>query len=359
MFSIELLAADYGEALLVSWGDRTRPHRLLVDAGTPGTGDRVVARLRELSEPIDLLIVTHVDCDHIGGILPLLDDPQLPARIHAVWFNGFRQLELASDMEGILDGERLSKRLTELEISWNPGWTPAVSPTQGGPVVRRHGQPPPVVRLGGQAKLTVLSPLAQNLTALLPEWRTTIKKAGLVEGEAPQHDKPEPALDMLGGSLEDLASLPSKRDNSTANGSSIAVLFEYRGRRLLLGADAFPDVLAEGIRELAPTGQPFRVDACKVPHHGSAYNVSRDLVAALDCPVWLFSTSGNRFHHPHSQSLARVIVGAPAGRRPVLVGNYASTEWTRFASDYPPSDHSYDLQLPVASKSGAVWTLIA
>jgi hypothetical protein len=359
MLKIELLAADYGDALLVSWGSRTRPHHLLVDGGTPGSADAVAARVRELAEPIDLLIVTHVDCDHIGGILPLLDEPELAARIQAVWFNGFRQLELASDMEGVLDGERLSTRLTELAIPWNPGWAPAVSATEGGPVVRRHGEPPPVVRLGGRARLTVLSPTPQTLTALLPEWRTAIDKAGLVKGRSPRPDRPEEPHDMLGGSLEDLASLPHEPDRSTTNGSGIAVLFEYSRRRLVLGADAFPAVLAEGLRELAPAGGPLTVDVCKLPHHGSAGNVSPDLVAALDCPVWLLSTSGHRYHHPHPQSLARVIVAAPDGREPVLVGNYASEEWAAFTDDYPPARNGYELHLPAASAPGAVWTVMA
>ena len=44
---------------------------------------------------------------------------------------------------------------------------------------------------------------------------------------------------MDAGSIRDLADKAYEEDTKKPNGSSIALLFEYRGRRVLFGADAF------------------------------------------------------------------------------------------------------------------------
>ena len=43
--------------------------------------------------------------------------------------------------------------------------------------------------------------------------------------------------------------------------------------------------------------QILKVDAVKVAHHGSAGNVSDDLLAMIDSPRFLVSTNGSRFRH--------------------------------------------------------------
>ena len=352
MLTLEVLPARQGDALLVSWGPAKRPFRLLIDAGTSDTAARVTARLREFDEPIELLIVTHIDTDHIGGVLPLLKQPDIAARVKAVWFNGYQQLERATDLLGALHGERLSKRIQQLGIPWNAGWDPAVSDTIGGPVVRRPDRPTPVIKLPGRATLTVVSPSPTELVDLIPEWEKTVRKAGLVPGAKPEPEPESAVPDMLGGSLDDLAALPSKTDPSKPNATSIGVIFAHGRKRLLLCGDGLGNVLTEGIKSLGPT--PLRVDVCKLPHHGSRGNVSNELVAALDCREWIFSSSGEQFHHPHPEAFARVVVGTK-DRPAVLIGNYASPEWTRLLADFPPEEHGFSSVLPPAGAPGITW----
>ncbi len=62
----------------------------------------------------------------------------------------------------------------------------------------------------------------------------------------------------------------------------------------------------------------------KLPHHGSARNVSAELVDAVETPLWVNSSDGTRFRHPDAIALARVLVH---GRRaePLLAFNVPST----------------------------------
>jgi hypothetical protein len=95
---------------------------------------------------------------------------------------------------------------------------------------------------------------------------------------------------------------------------------------VLLGADAHATVLAPAIdRLLADRGEErLALDAFKVSHHGSKANVSCDLLAKLRCSRFLFSTNGDRTHHPNQEAVARVVVKAE--RPSTLYFNYESDE---------------------------------
>src|SRR3954451_4383411 len=91
---LELLPARHGDALLVTWGPPHGRHRLLVDGGPASAYPDVRERLRE-SVPdagIDLLVLTHIDADHIEGTLMLANDAALNLDIGEFWFNGPAQV---------------------------------------------------------------------------------------------------------------------------------------------------------------------------------------------------------------------------------------------------------------------------
>jgi hypothetical protein len=62
------------------------------------------------------------------------------------------------------------------------------------------------------------------------------------------------------------------------------------------------------------------LDAYKISHHGSRGNNSSDLLRLVRCRNYLFSTSGSRFHHPHDECVARVLV--EGGKELCIYSNY-------------------------------------
>lgn len=344
MLRLELLPAAYGDASLISYGPGAQAlHHLLIDAGPASTVPSLIARLDRLGAEgghIDLFVVTHIDNDHLGGALTLLRTSRIAEIIDAVWFNGYAHLARSDGLLGPVQGEQLTQQIVELGLPWNATWPRKVSSERGigGPVVVSR---PTKKRLLGGATALVLSPTAAKLRALLPVWERVVTEAGLRQGHPAQEPPEVLAPGLLGGSLSDLAAVRTTTDKAEANGSSIAFVFEYQGRRVLMGADAHPDALTSALGQLDE--RPYRVDACKLPHHGSRYNVSRDLVEALDCPLWLVSSNGARFRHPDDEALARVVRhGTRASRRPVIGWNYNSDRFAAFTAAFPPTRSGYE-----------------
>lgn len=318
MLKIELLPAAHGDALLIEYGDEKSPHRVLIDGGTPGSYARVDARLAQIGAQVDLdlLVVTHVDEDHIGGTLAQLQ--KNPGRLNPadVWFNGYRHLA-PPDRLGAVQGETLSTAIQDLGWTWNGAWN-------GGSVVVPDSGDLPTVTLPGGAVITLLSPTWKKLGKLVATWEKECAKVGMTPGQsaAPSDvlGRRPPPSDI---DVPALLSVKFKSESSAANGSSIAFLLEYDGKRVLLGADAHSDVLVSSLRRLSK--DPLAIDAFKVNHHASQGNVSPALLDALQCSRYLISSDGSTYGHPDPEAIARIV--ATPGKKSLLF-NYDS-EYTR------------------------------
>jgi hypothetical protein len=206
-------------------------------------------------------------------------------------------------------------------------------------------------------RLTLLSPYQEQLDALRPAWDAACRKAEIVPGVATADDRSrldeddagQESDDLLGDpDPEQLAARPYKADRARPNGSSIALLAEYGGRRALLTGDAFAEVLLASLARLpGNSGGRLAVDACKLSHHGSRGNTSSELVRALKCRDWLVSSNGKQFRHPDGEAIARVLRDGGGDVR--LHFNYRSEfneMWSstalqrryRYVASYPTSD---------------------
>jgi hypothetical protein len=169
-------------------------------------------------------------------------------------------------------------------------------------------------------KLTLLSPTLEKLQKLKPQWDKVVRRAGLVPGAAYAGARAVLKSGFLGDDVNVLAESPFKQDRAAANGSSIAFVAEYDGIRALFGADAHPSVLVSSLKR-APLNGSCRLDAFKLPHHGSRNNVSSPMLDAFPAEHYLISTNGNVFQHPDEEAVARVVVGG-SGARKKLCFNY-------------------------------------
>jgi hypothetical protein len=325
---LTFLDARQGDAIWVRWGEG---RQLLVDMGTSGTGRALADRFRALPEDqraFELLVVTHVDTDHIGGVLTGLVDPAepVPVTFADVWFNGWDHLNglVAADERSAL--EPMGGVQGELLTTWlrDHAWNDAF----GRAAAIRSETMLPRVELPDGLTVTVLAPVQQRLTELVPEWQLAVAAAlekGTLTDVSPGLEPMGPSTAPILESALDLALLsedPFKVDHSLANAASIAVVLEHDGKRALLTGDATASELLGGLA-LFGAGDRVPLDLVKLPHHGSRNNVSRALVQAVDCPLWVFSSDGTTFRHPDAVAVSRVV--RDSGSEPHLVFNVPST----------------------------------
>jgi len=120
-----------------------------------------------------------------------------------------------------------------------------------------------------------------------------------------------------------LAKTPFKSDTSLKNGSSIAFLAEYDGKKMLFTGDAYAGILLDSIKKYLPGCEPLYLDLFKIPHHGSTSNISKKLLERIRCSTYLISASGAYHAHPDEIAIARLI--KYGGHKPDLYFNYLST----------------------------------
>lgn len=378
MFRITMLPAAQGDCLWVEYGSATKPKRILIDGGVHASEmvlrDRI-ERLDPADRVFELAVITHIDLDHIAGMLKLLEDPPDGLVIKDFWFNGFDHLPTSPTDTSTL-GARMAEELmewlrrqTRTIKAWN-GRFDGRAVSVGAPELPASAADLPSFDLEGM-RLTVLAPLGKRLARLRSTWADEIERLDLTPGRAGAdligHPEDEVEDDSVLGDvrlesardLEKLAAGPFSEDASRANGSSIVLLAEHANKRCLFTGDAFAANVLAAVQLLTRDegGEPLNVDAWKIAHHGGEKNTSPDLIAAIGTRNYLLSTSGSRYQHPKAETLSRIVTNRPDGETARLVFNYRSTQTERWADpgkfapryDYEPlfpvvaGTHSIDL----------------
>ena len=334
----EFLPAFQGDCFLIHAGTTAKPALILVDGGPGGTYNKFLKpRLMQIREErglddaaplvIDLVIVSHVDDDHINGILELFRDIRNakmnrdppPFQVNGLWHNSFDEIignnevkaatmqfgtasiaplmdDLASDeqfdtgliLQSIAQGNELRDlaKSDELQIPINDGF--------GGLIKCQPGKK--TTRKVGGVTFTVIGPRTPELAALQKvhdKWLKERKKAG----------KP----------ITPGAMLQAITDDSVANLSSIVLLADDGKRKALLTGDAGLDFILTGLEDigLIPKGGALDVDLFKLPHHGSDRNVDVPTLRRVHAKQHLFTGNG-LFGNPERHTVEMLRDAQPA-----------------------------------------------
>jgi hypothetical protein len=308
MLRVEFLPAAHGDCILVGYGAASPEHWVLIDGGPSHVYEALRDRITALGiDRFELVVITHIDADHIDGIIRLLQDEAVPVHVGDVWFNGRHHLDEAVDRRprpgvtqlGGVEGEILGVLLADLGLPWNNAFG-------GGPIVVGDdtATPLPLVELAGGLRLTVLSPYVRELDRLRRAWDKAVRLAGFEPGD---RDK---ALAVLRrrSRLQPPAQLGGD-DSSEANGSSIALLVEYGDAAVLLSGDAYHSVISRSldrVRVERALRTPIELGVWKLAHHGSRNNTDAAMLRRAQCRQFVVSTNGDRFRHPDPEAIDAV-----------------------------------------------------
>lgn len=352
-FKLAMHPASEGDALILTWGGDTL-HHALVDLGR--TGDyRALKRLLEDISSFDLFTISHIDADHIEGVVPLFKEGTLPIKASNVWFNAHAQLVDAKvriapqnrEALGAAQAEKVTAGIVKSKWPWNVQFKSGIvsldSPEARAPLA-----------FAGSLKLTLLSPSDLKLSQLLPVWDDELKKAGLrtVDPDEVAAELAEGREQLGGLNVDTLAALPFAIDSTKPNGSSITFIAEFGGKRVLMGADSHPDIVEASLRKLgASETDRYKLDCLKVSHHGSRANTSPSLLKIIDCTRFAFSTDGSRHGHPHAETIARILTTDPK-RKKTLIFNFRQNSTNQWDDADLKKRWNYECLFPEAGKTG-------
>lgn len=365
-----MFPARNGDAFLLTYSGGSKCS-ILIDGGYKDTFDNhirpVLQTMNGSGECLDALVVTHVDADHIAGVLRFLElnGPFHSSKIipiGVVLHNSFRNLPFDSEAKASFSKPDLEllheicshghRKIGQVdsEISVTQGSTLA-SLLRGGGYHWNNGdgrQPistSSVITLPSNVTLTVLGPNTNRLTALRDWWIARIRRYGVAgvigrmplledvfeficENE-PHKSAPDKELSLHTNIVKTLHDV-YEPDASIPNSSSIAFLCETPNSRVLLTGDCWAEDLESALSNEIDVSKPF--DAIKISHHGSLHNTSPRLLTKIDSPRFFISTDGQKHGHPDIEVLME-IVDRPAEFERNLYFNYR-TPASRFMASY-------------------------
>jgi hypothetical protein len=337
IFSLDVRRAHKGDCLLLHFGSANEPGLAIIDGG-PGDTYRPhlrprlqeIRKARRLSRadplPVDLLMVSHVDDDHIHGLLELTKELRGASgapfvRVLNFWHNSF------DDLIGHTPDELTAAFTAQFGAASLAGGLPA------GATVDADEEEEVIVdslkvlasieqghRLRGDAEALGF-PLNQEFDeqlilagrkALEMADGLTFTVAGPMKPELlklqKKHDEFLEAQQERTKKRTAAAALAAYVDRSVPNLSSIVVLAKSGTKRMLLTGDARGDKILKGL-ELAGAlkrEKTMHVDVMKVPHHGSNNNLDDDFFERVTADHYVFSGDGEH-GNPERESFEMLV----------------------------------------------------
>lgn len=149
-------------------------------------------------------------------------------------------------------------------------------------------------------------------------------------------------------------------EKRTVNLSSIMILAEAEGKRVLLSGDGKGDNLIEGLEQLGLLNDngEIHVDVFKLPHHGSESNVSRDFFDKVKAHTYVISANG-KHGNPDLSTLKWLVESAKARdeRVTIFVTNQTSAT-EKLIIEYPPTINGYNLELMDKNANSTVLNIV-
>jgi len=302
---ITFIDAGCGDAVHIRFlGNDKKIHNILIDGGTEkgsvypeGLRKTLEKIVSSHDEYIDLWILSHIDDDHIGGILRLLKDDELLAKLGLsrtkFWFN----YSIWDYDTGIRDNIRKSTRqgitLRDYLIE-NSILNESITTDSG------------TIDLWG-AKATILSPDKKNVDELLEKWKKEERRLKTSDTSS----KKAAGKNDYEIRIEDFDTSKEHNTHSEENASSISFLFEYEDASILFTADSEPETLITSLKRLND-GKPVQLDYIQLPHHGSKFNIRNELLRLVKCSNYIISADGfNNANLPNKETLVKVLDANP------------------------------------------------
>lgn len=350
---VHFLPAKAGDCFVVEFDNG---ECILVDCGYKSTYETelkpLLIQLKHKGCRVILMLITHIDQDHIEGAIAFLSEngpanaPHI-IEVENIWFNGFFNTLFIRDefkerkqaVIGEWQKERMNMVLGQLsmQIDGNAGPISAAHSrcleelcAQNGYRLNEQLVDRVVKRSAGsrdqlfdhsiqigECKLIVLSPTEASLDRLAHRLNIEMIRNFGVDYELSEHVEFAALFErLLGlqiepGSFEEYISASEPRlerwvcsstlaQMNEVNNASIVVEIEYKGTKLLFTGDSDSDSWAEFVSD--------EYDLIKISHHGTTKPNMKLLEKAKGRTILISTDGGRQNRHPENELLARTIL---------------------------------------------------
>ncbi|MCY6483252.1 MBL fold metallo-hydrolase [Clostridium aestuarii] len=378
---IKVYPASNGESILIECNGKEQTN-ILVDCGYISTYKLIkkdLSNFKKNKKKIDLLVLTHIDNDHINGARDLLCDyiNDEICEISEIWYNDYFSIydievnkkELCKTEYNIFKllqsdeyppdpnetGEKtISYKSANLLVDYlekdkirqrlNKSFENAVCIDDKNKLKK--------IPISNEVEIILLGPTKEILNELLYDWRKylidkgfekeIVKSKELAEAfELYYVNQIEDAMEEIYCEKECAASDDLKEylefnvsDERIENRSSISFILKFYDKRLLFLGDSSPidyeEILGNLLKNLKKDKLKFNL--VKVSHHGSKYSTSNKFLEMITSKRYLISTNGNSFDHPDLEAISKIIVNQK--EKKILYFNYRLPKVEEFLRDY-------------------------
>lgn len=348
-----MLPADAGDCFLLNFDNGIN---ILIDTGYSRTYQEYLKQklleLKQKKQCVDLMIITHIDEDHIGGAVAFFKENgyangQKIIDVKEIWYNSCSHaigkmktsIDLTDKQKSILQqilqkqshnknnqkniktissvqGDTLAGLLYRLGYAdkWNTTFNKKAISIESGESIKFK-----------DIIFHILSPNHTKLENLAMKWKKDLKKRDFkfdFNGDILFDCAYEQYVKTLASSTSYIKKIGENnktfeelvtdnlqqdaKDTSESNGSSIAFAIEYRDKKLLFLADAHEEVVLDNLKKFYSDIDASKFDVIKLSHHGSDKN-NFSLLEKFSGVKYLFSTDGRKNDHPSIKVIAKII----------------------------------------------------
>lgn len=384
VINVKIFPAGYGDCFLVTIYNSDEKFNILIDGGLGDTYKNVLKKeLKKLSQngqKINLLINTHIDSDHINGLIAFLRDnnKQQYIKIDEIWYNGLEQIAkrytngektMTNDSSIInkICEKGYEDEFNEIEDASAVGGISFASLIEFGKynhnkVVDGQAITDEIkkIELSKSIKIKIISPSMKELTILEEEWAEELAKENY-KFTVPKCMKLVSSFEFLvsrlknhyenyrnntsgSDNLENYLSELEEIDNSVVNGSSISFVLEISDTKLLFLGDSIIRnkdkcmIIKNLIQEY---GINAKFNLIKLPHHGSRYNMSNDFLTMFKADEYIISSNSEKFGHPDIDVLANLVYRN--GEEKTLIFNYPVKQYEILNNEKWMKNYKYSI----------------
>lgn len=377
--TVKVFPALNGDCFLIT----AEETNILIDGGYVNTYNEFLKpnliEMASKGEKLSLLVVSHIDADHISGIMKFIEENESEKIIPVqnIWHNAFRHIQQNEQIDATIkeekkfndirreefsnsatnvsakQGSSLASLLLKYKYPWNTQFN-------GKAVSLDHKNSTTV----GEFTVNLLSPNQTKLESLQKYWRKELYKNGYLDTS---HTGAfwDDAFEFLLAQDQEELKYKSKTisyknnidfnklkdgqfipDTSPTNGSSISFILQVGDKKMLFLGDSHSDLVENELKKhLGTKGLPIYFDLVKLSHHGSFSNNSPGLLELIDSDKWIISSNGKIHNHPDIETLAWILAKDNKIKRNIFF-NYPLTICQELSSLELKEKHSYEIIFP-------------